>query len=66
MEVGTYTPPLISFGPISPVALLVLLTGLLSSNGETKGGDITDERWNKVVSTLAKLEEVVVPERPAS
>ena len=66
MEVGTYTPPLISFGPISPVALLVLLTGLLSSNGETKGDDITDERWNKVVSTLAKLEEVVVPERPAS
>ena len=66
MEVGTYTPPLISFGPISPVALLVLLTGLLSSNGETKGDDITDERWNKVVSTLAKLEEVVVPERTAS
>ena len=66
MEVGTYTPPLISFGPISPVALLVLLTGLLSSNGETKGDHITDERWNKVVSTLAKLEEVVVPERTAS
>ena len=62
MEVGTYVPPLISFGPISPVALLALLTGLLASNGDTKATDITDERWVKIVSSLDRLSEVVVPE----
>ena len=60
VEVGTYTPPLITFGPISPVALIVLLTGLLSSNGQTKGTEVTDERWEKIVSTVDKLEQVVM------
>ena len=60
VEVGTYTPPLITFGPISPVALIVLLTGLLSSNGQTKGTEVTDERWEQIVSTVDKLEQVVM------
>jgi hypothetical protein len=60
VEVGTYTPPGIAFGPINPVALLVFVTALLSSNGPAKPTEVSDRRWDTVVASLNALHEVTV------
>ena len=57
-EVGTYTPPLVTFGPVSPVALLILLTGFLSNKGVPKAEDIGDGRWNTIINKMADWDAV--------
>ena len=60
VEVGTYTPVGISFGAVSPIALLVAITGLIGSFGKAKGTDVTDARWDTVNEILDKLGGVAV------
>ena len=73
VEVGTFRPPLATFGMGSPIALLVLLTGFMSNKGAPQFGDIGDGRWNQVTVKLRDMQnvrEVVIrragdrPERP--
>ena len=73
VEVGTFRPPLATFGMGSPIALLVLLTGFMSNKGAPQAGDIGDGRWNQVMIKMHGMEgvrEVVIrragdrPERP--
>ena len=60
VEVGTYTPVGISFGAVSPIALLVALTGLIGSFSKAKGTDVSDARWANVEEILDKLGRVAV------
>ena len=57
-EVGTYTPPLITWGPISPLALLVVVTGLLSSGKAPAPNEVSDARWNMFVTRVDALHNV--------
>ena len=60
IEVGTYPPPGVSFGPISPLALLVFVTGLLSSGKATGPSEVSDARWNQFVRIHDALTGVTV------
>ena len=62
IEVGTYPPPGISFGPISPIALLVFVTGLMSSGKVTGPNDVSDARWSQFVRISAMMGLADAPE----
>ena len=59
-EVGTYPPPGITFGPISPIALLVFVTGLVSSQKAPTSNQVSDARWNLFVNTSDAIHSVQV------
>lgn len=61
-EVGTYQPPGITWGPISPLALLVVVTGFLSSGKAAGPKEVPDARWDRFVSTIDALHSVTVTE----